>query len=371
MRPRTAPVPEPFTCPTRDTNPFLSDAEYIQSLLDALLRCVMETFYQAPKSYILRYIHQQGSVKEKQITQHLHLTPKLVHQNLEDLRRDRLIIREDFGQRSAGSNANQDSADLSYRLDILAIVDLTKYRLCKMRLAIEEDEQQRIEKSMNYKCQQCLTEYTPAVVLNFFDARKEMVICPECSGVVCENDLTDRSTSEEERIIPMRLFNQQMTPLYDILQNIDQIGTEEVLQRYLSNKHSSEQSRLSSAAMRLQNEKIKIIVERDEPVSAVSTGLSLVDSLVLQRQKKIDIANKRGLPPWFTRPIFPADELRVDPVPEDDLQCALDRAAVQHAAKLQEIRQLLQRESKSSSRAEPVLTTIEDCHGCSPRSPLS
>jgi transcription initiation factor IIE alpha subunit len=339
----------------------LSDTEYLQSLLDALVRYAMQTFYETPKSYIFRYIYQQGSVTERELALHLHLTPKLTHQHLEDLKRDRLIIRKDSGQSSTTTTGFGQFADLSYRVDILAFVDLVRLHLVKMRIEIEEGDHKRIETSMNYTCKECVTEYTPSILSKFFDARRDTVSCPKCGGAVHENNLTD------EEIIPMRLFNQQMTPLYDILQKIDQIGTDEVIRRCLQNRHNFNQNPVSTAAC-LENKNVRVILEPDELASTVPSALGTLPVSILQRPKKTDSTSNKGLPPWFTIPCVPDDDHRVDAAPADDLPDALDRAKEQHAAKLQEIRELLRQEFESKSKATPVLSEIDERSG---RSPLS
>ena len=364
---KTASSPAAVTHPTIEIDPSLSDVENAQSLFDALVRYVAQTFYEVPKSSVLHYIYHHGPVTENDLTRRLDLSPKLAHQYLEDLTRERLIIRKGSGRSSTKRANDRTPVDLSYRLDIAAFVDLVRSRLTKMRVAVEEKDRQRVAQSMDYTCQNCCEKYSCDIVVGFYDPRRDCIVCQKCSGTVRENDLTDGSLSGNEGIIPTCLFNDQMTPLYDLLQKIDQIVTDEVLMSCSSARYSPARMTLL-AATTLQNRTLQVILEPDELFPTTSASVNGLHCSISQLRKKRDVMDNKGSPPWFTRPLFPDKESPPDLEADDNADDVLERSSADNAARLQEIRQvLLEYEGNTISSS----SNIAESNEYSGRSPAS
>ncbi|UJR38862.1 hypothetical protein I4U23_031530 [Adineta vaga] len=195
-----------------------------RKILKTLIRCIMRTFYEVPKSLVIEYIYHHEPIKLQDLAEYLCLDPKTLHSYIEDFKKDKFII-EDHCRELNESAARQHSQDqYYYKIDTTTFINVVRYRLIHMQLNVENLERQHTCKSLNYKCEQCAKEYTELGFGKLRIPMQDLHVCSMCGGVVheeVETTVTNRQT------ISRRLFYEEMKPIYDILEKIDEIMKQE------------------------------------------------------------------------------------------------------------------------------------------------
>ena len=202
--------------PTFDTN-------NPQAILKALIRFVMRTFYDIPKSLVIEYIYHNERIKQQDLAERLCLESKLVRSFIQEFKRDKFIIEDHRLESNDGTTGRRNQDQYYYKIDTAAFINVVKYRLINMQIFVENFERQQTYKQSNYKCEQCGKEYTEFDVGRLYDANQSMLICLICDGTVHEDVETKETTMTDGQIANMSLFNEQMKPLFQILQRIDEI----------------------------------------------------------------------------------------------------------------------------------------------------
>jgi transcription initiation factor IIE alpha subunit len=199
-----------------------------RAILKALIRFIMRTFYDIPKSLVIEYIFHYERIKQQDLADRLCLDPKLVRSFIQEFKRDKFIIEDhrlESNDGTTGGRRNQDQ--YYYKIDTTAFINVVKYRLIHMQTYVENLERQQTYKQSNYKCEQCGKDYTEFNVGKLYDPNQDTLICLICGGNVHEEIETKETTITDGQIANMILFNEQMKPLFQILQKIDEIMTKE------------------------------------------------------------------------------------------------------------------------------------------------
>jgi transcription initiation factor IIE alpha subunit len=194
----------------------IDTADDQRSLTKSLIRHTMRTFYVIPKSLILEYIYHHEPIKQQDLIDRLCLHKKQVLAYIQEFKRDRFIIEEHGRELDLESSNSENVDQCYYRIDSTTFINTVKYRLENMRTAVEDFERQEICKQTNYKCEKCLKEYTEleiGILLQY--NREEDLICTVCPGILHDQIKTDAS------VVNMILFNEQMSPLFQILKRIE------------------------------------------------------------------------------------------------------------------------------------------------------
>jgi DNA-binding MarR family transcriptional regulator len=232
----------------------------------------MRTFYDIPESLVVEYIYHHECINLNELADRLYLKTKTVQSYIEKFKRDKYIIEE------------HRSNEVFYKIDIATFVNVVKRRLIKMQSTTEDIERQQIRKEINYKCQQCLREYTARDLeqLSKYSSGGDS-ICTWCNGIVNEND-------RNEPIVNMRLFNEQMARLFEILERIDEImRNEHLIEIHCDTEVNSQKDDVDKYC---PNVDIELIRSRDE-----------ITAKPLQGQKKLAKETipyeSKSLPEWF------------------------------------------------------------------------
>lgn len=188
-----------------------------QSLLRTLIRYIMRTFYDLPLSLIVEYIYYHKCINLEQLSNLLNLNPKQVQSYIQTLKRNKFIIEEDRRESNIDLKSKFDPKTLYYTIDIATLINGIKYRLITMKLEIEDFERKEQIESTIYKCEQCSKEYIEFDLARLFqNSLGEDISCTQCHGRIEE--------PEQQPIrCDMRLFNEEMKVLFQILEKIDQI----------------------------------------------------------------------------------------------------------------------------------------------------
>jgi transcription initiation factor IIE alpha subunit len=198
-----------------------------RAILKALIRFIMHTFYDVPKSLIIEYIFHYERIKQQDLADLLCLDTKSVRAYIQEFKRDKFIIEDHRLESNDGTTGRRNQDQYYYKIDTTTFIMVVKYRLFTMRKEIENLDRQQTYKQSNYKCEQCSKDYTELDVGRLYDPSQEALICLLCGGNVHEEIETKETTTTDGQIANMSLFNEQLQPLFQILQKIDDIMKKE------------------------------------------------------------------------------------------------------------------------------------------------
>jgi hypothetical protein len=202
----------------------------------------MRTFYDIPESLVVEYIYHHECINLNELADCLYLKPDTVRSYIERFKSDEYIIEE------------HRSNEMFYKIDIATFVNVVKFRLVKMQSETKEIEREQMSKPINYKCQQCLREYTARDLKQVSKYSSEgYPICTLCDGIVNEND------PREEKTVTMRLFNEQMARLFEILDEI--IRNEHLIEIHCDTEVNSKKDDVDKYCPHVD---IEFITSRDE-----------------------------------------------------------------------------------------------------------
>ncbi|CAF0872311.1 unnamed protein product [Rotaria sordida] len=205
--------------PTYDTNE-------PRAILKALIRFIMRTFYDIPKSLVIEYIYHHERIKQQDLADRLFLDPKQVRSYIQEFKRDKFIIEDHRLESNDSTTGRRNQDQYYYKIDTTTFINVVKYRLVNMQTYVENLERQQTYKQSNYKCEQCSKEYTELDIKKLYDSTQDTLICLICGGNVHEDIETKETTTTANRqTANMSLFNEQMKPLFEILERIDDIMT--------------------------------------------------------------------------------------------------------------------------------------------------
>lgn len=252
-----------------------------------LIRYIMRTFYDIPKSLVIEYIYYYDRIKQQDLAERLCLDPKTVRAFIQEFKRDKFIIEDHRLESNDGRTGRRNQDEYYYKIDIAMFINVVKYRLHNMQTYVENLERQQTYKQSNYKCEHCSKEYTELDIGKLYDLTQDTLICLICGRNVHEDVETKETTTTNRQVVTMSLFNEQMKPLYQILKKIDEImKNEQQIKNSLdqdfqpngnssSSNHPNNKDTTSSATHRSHasnvfdrtstiNHDIEIVIEKDD-----------------------------------------------------------------------------------------------------------
>ena len=258
------------------------------AILKALIRFIMHTFYDIPRSLIIEYIYHYKQIRQQDLADRLCLDPRQVRSYIQEFKRDKFIKEVHRLESNDGTTGRRNQDQYYYEIDTRAFINVVKYRLINMRVYVENLERQETYRQSNYKCEQCSKEYTDLDALKLYDATQGSFICIMCRGNVHEDIETKETTATNRQIVNMGLFNEQTKPLFQILEKLDKIVADEqqmknsfdqdifqqngnsfLSNHYISGSNMPTNIRRSQASNTFDhattiNHEIQIIIEKDD-----------------------------------------------------------------------------------------------------------
>lgn len=234
-----------------------------RSLLKTLIRYVLRTFYPLPSSLVLEYIYHHECIHLADLARLLHSSTRQVQSNIESFKRSGIIIEEH--RRNTNSSGTFDPSTVFYKIDLVVLINVVKYRLIKIQSDIENFEREESNSNMVYHCKHCSQKYTEFDIAQLLRSSSgDDLLCPKCQHIISEYDPTE----EEPVQCSVRLFHHQMTPLFQILERIDEVM-----------EHESPTT---------SNDKMTVVIEKD---------------IVRMDTDEQTSTTMKSLPEWFTRSI--------------------------------------------------------------------
>lgn len=294
----TRPVPSPK--PNTTANSVVSqqnevslpsyDSNDIQSLVRTLIRCIMRTFYDIPKSLVVEYIFHHDRIKLEDLAVRLCVDTKTAQSYIQEFKRDKYILEEHRLESTEGGKGGLRNQDrFYYKFDAPVFVNIVRYRLHELRVQIEKGGRNPKYFGSHYKCEPCGIDYDEFAVPKLFNPQEGAFFCPNCGGIIekgAQND--DETTNGNRQIVNVSLFIEQFKSIFEILDHIEKLMNQDQQMRQamnadalmtngysgsnlsipLNRDNSNSQHRSQSANVfdrtRTLNHNVEIIFEKDE-----------------------------------------------------------------------------------------------------------
>ena len=247
-----------------------------------LIRKVMRTFYEVPKSLVIEYIYYHDKIKQQDLADRLCLDSKLVRSYIQEFKRDKFIIEDHRLESNDGTTGRRTQDQYYYKLDTFRFYNVVKYRLINMQTYVQNLEKQQRYKPSIYKCETCGKEYTELDIGKLLSS-EDTLICPLCEGKVDEDNESAEMTTTPAQAVTMSLFNEQMKPLFEILQEIDEIRRRDQQFNDPSDPNSFQQNgHSSSSSNHMSKDSIPIPIHRShasnvfDRTSAINHNVEIV-----------------------------------------------------------------------------------------------
>ena len=177
-----------------------------------LIRIVMRTFYGFELYLCMEMLMIYPCLKEEDLADLLRLDLKVVHQHLVNLKKEKFLNEQSIMETSQDGRLSKHSY---FYINYKMMVNIVKYKLDKIRIQIESDENQFTTRA-NFKCTNCKKTYSDLDT-------KDIFLTMTCLYCGCEVD-------EDTSCLPTRAsrnllnkFNTQMIVIFELLGKVEHI----------------------------------------------------------------------------------------------------------------------------------------------------
>lgn len=180
--------------------------------LKTLIRIIMRVFYSFESYLCIEMLLIYPCLKEEDLAELLRLDVKTVHQFLVNLKKEKFLNEKSIMETSVdGKQSKHSYFYINYKM----LVNVIKYKLDRIRIQIESDENQSTTRPQ-FKCSECGKTYSDLDTKDIFLTMR----CTLCNAEVEED--TSALPKQSSRNL-MNKFNTQMTPIFDLLSRVEHI----------------------------------------------------------------------------------------------------------------------------------------------------
>lgn len=194
----------------------MSSLEDIPKPLTKLLRLIMRGFYNIEQKLVIDMLVRRRETKEDDLVEVLKFERKHLRSLIQQMRQDKFInVRLIMETDEDGKSSRRNYYSVNYRM----FVNVVKYKIDHMRRKLETEERDLTSRA-SFICQTCRKTYTDLEVNRIIDYATGLFKCEHCGGIVDE-DPNVRPKADSRAV--MANFNQQMEPIYALLQETESI----------------------------------------------------------------------------------------------------------------------------------------------------
>lgn len=176
----------------------------------------MRGFYNIEQKLVIDMLVRRRETKEDDLIEVLKIERKHLRSLIQQMRQDKFInVRLIMETDEDGKSTRRNYYSINYRM----FVNVVKYKIDHMRRRLETDERDLTSRA-GFICQSCNKKFTDLEIDQIYDPSQDQCICTYCTGVVVEDpNVRPRADSR----LVMANFNQQMEPIYALLQETETI----------------------------------------------------------------------------------------------------------------------------------------------------
>lgn len=176
----------------------------------------MRGFYNIEQKLVIDMLVRRRETKEDDLVEVLKLERKHLRSLIQQMRQDKFInVRLIMETDEDGKSTRRNYYSINYRM----FVNVVKYKIDHMRRKLETEERDLTSRA-SFICQSCSKTFTDLEVGQIFDPSRGQFRCSYCDGIVDEDP--NVRPKADSRLV-MANFNQQMEPIYALLQETESI----------------------------------------------------------------------------------------------------------------------------------------------------
>lgn len=188
----------------------------VPDALKKLIKYVMRGFYRIEEAVIMDLLMHHPCIKEDDLAELIQFDLKQLRGYMNALKQEHFIkVRMRVETDSEGRTTRHNYYYISYNV----FINVVKYKLLSMRKKIETDERQSMRRP-SFLCPNCQSTYTDLDVGRLMSVTGQL-LCTYCQTEVEEDNSDEPQTCSETL---MTRFNNQMEPIYKLLQELDDIN---------------------------------------------------------------------------------------------------------------------------------------------------
>lgn len=188
----------------------------VPSNLKRLIRLVVRGFYSLEHAMIIDLLVRNPCMKEDDIVEILRFERKQLRALINTLKTEKFVKTRLKMETDA---ENKSTRQTYYFINYQVFVNIVKYKLDHIRRKIEMEEMHNTSRA-SFRCPTCEKTFTDLEVNELFDMMSGTFRCTFCNNEVEED--ADASSVQDSRTL-LAKFNEQIQPVYDLLQKCDDI----------------------------------------------------------------------------------------------------------------------------------------------------
>lgn len=176
----------------------------------------MRGFYNIEHKLVIDMLVRRRETKEDDLVEVLKFEKKHLRSLIQQMKQDKFInVRLIMETDEDGRSTRRHYYSINYRM----FVNVVKYKIDHMRHRLETAERDLTSRA-SFICQSCSKTFTDLEAGQIFDPSRGQFRCTYCDGIV-EEDPNVRPKADSRLV--MANFNQQMEPIYALLQETENI----------------------------------------------------------------------------------------------------------------------------------------------------
>lgn len=188
----------------------------VPATLKRLIRLVVRGFYSLEHAMIIDLLVRNPCMKEDDIVEILRFERKQLRALINTLKTEKFLKTRLKMETDA---ENKSTRQTYYFINYQVFVNIVKYKLDHIRRKIEMEEMHNTSRA-SFRCPTCEKTFTDLEVNELFDMMSGTFRCTYCNNEV-EEDASASSVQDSRTLLAK--FNEQIQPVYDLLQKCDDI----------------------------------------------------------------------------------------------------------------------------------------------------
>lgn len=176
---------------------------------------IAKAFYGREHYVVLDYIQKRTCYKEDDLRQITKFDQRMLRGVLIQLKVDKILKERILTE----ENESRPRKVIYYYINYRALLNVAKYKIDHMRQRLEVKDKDEVHKA-SYRCSGCAQHYDVMEIDKIFDPFTQEMRCWRCQQLV-EPDETAGPTDETRSSLAR--FNDQMAPLFAMIQSLDRI----------------------------------------------------------------------------------------------------------------------------------------------------
>lgn len=193
----------------------MSSLDDIPKPLIKLIRLIMRGFYNVEQKLVIDMLVRRRETKEDDLVDVLKLERKHLRSVLQQMKQDKFINVRPIMETEDGKSTRRNYYSINFRM----FVNVVKYKIDHMRRKLETEERDLTSRA-SFICQTCSKTFTDLELGQIYDPKRSQFRCSYCDGIVDEDP--NVRPKADSRLV-MANFNQQMEPVYALLQETEKI----------------------------------------------------------------------------------------------------------------------------------------------------